>query len=72
MENLEFVTTKELIKELLSRETFAGILIYVDKDIKTIAEPLEDWNMAVSRVAPEDAKFLLNYISESMEIEENS
>ena len=53
---LEFYTNEELVKELLSRTTFAGIIVKLKKAIEEVkVEPYIEFDMFWSPVLTENA-----------------
>lgn len=60
---LELYTTKELIEELVNRQTFAGVIIKSEKEVRNDNEPLNEWEIFAKNLSKEDVKNLLNFIS---------
>lgn len=52
MSELTFSTSKELVEELTTRSTFAGIVIHSDKEIRSDVGELIDknWDITYSRL----------------------
>ena len=69
---LEFATTEELIQELLSRSTFAGIIIKASNEIRDNVTPITDWDVYMSSLYPHDTKFILEKVVSNIENEEHT
>ena len=60
MEGLEFFTSEELIRELMGRSTFAGIILYSPEQQIT-DDQVHDSFHCLTKADPEDtAKILIN------------
>lgn len=66
MDDLSIYTTEQLIEELLSRNTFAGIIIKSAKEIKSDKDTIPSWEMFVRNISVNDTKDVLSFIGESL------
>lgn len=64
---LEFATNKELIKELLKRATFAGIIVSTSKEIENNNMTLDEWEFVCKNITPIHAKQLLEFVANKIE-----
>ena len=76
MSDLEFVTTSDIIEELMSRETFLGIIIKSVNEITTYGKDMEigpkqigGFEIRCKNMSPAQAQDLLHAISASIDDE---
>ena len=66
MDELELVPTEELIKEILSRNTFAGLILYSPETHKFDGQFHEDFQLRTT-ASEEDTVRLLNMAAEAIQ-----
>ena len=64
--DIEYYTTNELIKELVSRHTFIGIIINSTKEAK-LTEEHPNWNVLFRNLSAEQVHFILKGITQQLE-----
>ena len=65
MDELELVSTEDLIKEVLSRNTFAGLILYSPETHKFNGQFHEDFQLRTT-ASEEDTVRLLNMAAEAI------
>jgi hypothetical protein len=65
MTDIEQYTSDELIKELMSRHTFAGIIISSAREVKRPGD-YPDWNIAFRNLSAEQVQSILFAIAQQI------
>jgi len=65
MDELQLVSTEDLIKEIVSRKTFAGVILYSPESHKFNGQFHEDFQLRTT-ASEEDTVRLLNMASEAI------